>query len=259
MNILLNKNVEFSYAGLFSSGSGMWTHPRREERSFEIIYVTEGKVFMREGNEDYCVAKGQLLLLRPGIEHCGFRESTGVSFYWLHFFLENGELPFEKQFFTSFDHAYLFKELLHYNNLPNVPDYLVNSVLIRILSEMYFQIQNSVDSSDRISEEIYEWIRLNASAGLTVETVAGHFGFSPDHITRLVKKIYGVGAKALINRFLLLRAKELLLNTNKYTKEIAYELGFESDNAFITFFKYHENVYPSYFRNEYCKIHMNNK
>ena len=55
------------------------------------------------------------------------------------------------------------------------------------------------------------------------------------------------------------KAKEMLNTTGKYVKEIAYELGFTDDKAFIGFFKYHEGVYPSAFRSRFYMIHMNNR
>ena len=51
----------------------------------------------------------------------------------------------------------------------------------------------------------------------------------------------------------------MLANTGLYVKEIAYELEFESDKAFIGFFKYHEGLYPGEWRDRYYKIHMNNR
>ena len=119
--------------------------------------------------------------------------------------------------------------------------------------------EKSQRSADGTAEKIYEWIRASATSKLTAEKTAGHFGFSPDHVTRIIKKNYGIGVKALINNFVLSKAKELLANTEKYVKEIAYELEFDNDKAFIGFFKYHEGVFPSEFRDRFYKIHMNRK
>ena len=112
---------------------------------------------------------------------------------------------------------------------------------------------------DGRAEKIYEWIRANTDARLTVERIADHFGYSADHISRICKRHFGVSAKALINRFLLDKAKTLLSNTDKYVKEIGAELNFADDKAFIAYFKYHEKCSPSEFRNRYGKIHMNSK
>ena len=258
MNVLLNNNVIFSYAGLFSTETE-WIHPKRIEKTYEIICVTKGQIYIQEGDCEYLVKQGQLLLLSPNLLHYGTRVTSDVSFYWVHFTANEGELPFDKRFFESFNDMYLFKELLHYNNLPNVPEYAVNSVLIHILAILCHSSEKSVCSYSGIAETILEWIRINADASLSVKSVAEHFSYSPDHINRICKRNCGIGARALINNFLLARAKELLCNTEKYVKEIADELAFPSDKAFIGYFKYHEGCYPSEFRNHFGKTHMNKK
>ena len=258
MNILTNNNIVFSYAGLFSTETE-WIHPKRTEKTYEIICVTKGKVYMREGEHEYLVEQGQVMLLSPNVLHYGTRVTSDVGFYWVHFTVKEGDLPFNKRFFESFNGMYLFKELLHYNNLPSVPEYAVNSVLIHILAVLCHLSEKSVYSYNSIAETLLEWIRINADSSLTVKSVAEHFGYSPDHINRLCKSNCGIGARALINNFLLARAKELLCNTEKYVKEIAAELAFPSDKAFIGYFKYHEGCYPSEFRNCFGKINMNKK
>jgi len=263
MNILNNPNISFSFGGLFQS-NGKWIHPRKTESTYEIIYVAEGEVCMSEDRPDgewkINAKKGELFLLSPDMCHYGTRVSEGVSFYWIHFRVNHGELPFEERFFSKFENAYLFKELLHCNNLPAVPEYLVNAVLLHILSEMCrLSEEQARGDYDGRAEKIYEWIRINTDARLTVGIVAKHFGYSADHISRICKQYFGVSGKTLINRFLLAKAKTMLSNTDKYVKEIAAELNFSDDKAFIAYFKYHENCFPSEFRNRYGKIHMNSK
>ena len=258
MNALMNNNIVFSYAGLFST-EAEWIHPKRIEKTYEIIFVTKGKVYMREGEREYILEQGQVMLLSPNLLHYGTKKTSDVSFYWVHFTVNEGELPFEKRFFESFNDGYLFRELLHYNNLPRVPLYAVNSVLVHILAVLCHLSQKSSYSYNSIAETLHEWIRINADASLTVKAVAEHFGYSSDHINRICKRNFGIGARALINNFLLARAKELLCNTEKYVKEIAAELSFTSDKDFIGYFKYHEGCYPSEFRNRFGKTHMNKR
>ncbi len=147
---------------------------------------------------------------------------------------------------------------MHYVFLPTPQKALVNAILVRILAQLSYA-ESRPESAGKTAEEVYEWLRVNASAGLSAKTAAARFGFSTDHLSRLLKKQYGVGIKSVIDRFVLNRAKELLANTGLYVKEIAYELEFESDKAFIGFFKYHEGLYPGEWRDRYYKIHMNNR
>ncbi len=257
MNILVNKNLEFSYAGLFIS-KGQWCHPTRIEKTYEIIYVTEGEVHMREGENEFILKKGESVILSPYVSHMGTKTTKDVKFYWVHFYLRD-DLPFKKRLFDRFDNPHLFKELLHTNNLPQPPAYLINAILCHILCEYFRMSECTVTEYNATAEKIYEWIRINANGILKVEDVAKQFGFSSDYISRLIKKNYGIGARELINKFVLSRAKDMLCNTDMYIKEIAYNLCFTSDKSFISYFKYHEGCFPSKFRKKYGKLHMNNK
>ena len=257
MNVLLYPDFKFEYAGLFQSTSE-WIHPARVEKTYEIICVTKGEVWMAEGEKEYCVREGQVLLLSPGVMHVGTRPSQGTGFYWVHFHAMRG-VPFAARYFEGFEQTSLFKELLHYNNLPQVPGYLVNAVLLHILSALCLHAEREQARFDEKAEKVREWIRVHASATLTVREVAARFGYSVDHLSRICKKQYGMGAGALIDHFLLSRAKELLCNTDAYVKEIAAELGFATDKAFIGYFKYHEGCFPTAFRARLSKTHMNNK
>lgn len=259
MNILNNPNVDFEFSGLFTS-SDEWIHPDRTEITYEIIYVTAGNVYMfDEKYGELELRPGSLAIFEPSVRHYGSKKSSGVSFYWVHFQIKNGELPFKQRIFEKIESPHLFKELLHYSLFPEMPKYLVNSVLIRILSELCFSADNAQNAGNVWAEKIYEWVRINASAKLSAESTAKHFSFSSDHASRIIKKNYGIGLKQMINRFTLSKAKELLVNTEKYIKEIAYELEFPDDKAFIGFFKYHEGVFPSEFRSRFYKVHMNKK
>lgn len=258
MNTIINANISFCYAGLFISDKE-WIHPDRVEKTYEIIYVTRGEVFMNDGGKEYKITKGQALLLYPQTRHYGSKNTSGVSFYWIHFFNSgNVALP-ERGLYENIENSAIFKELLHFANLPQKPEYAINAVLCHILALMQYERERDANAPERIAEEIYEWARINASATLTAERTAAHFGFCADHLARILKKNFGIGTKELINRFVVAKAKELLCNTGKYIKEIATELEFTSDKAFILFFKYHEDVYPSQFREKFRKVHMNNK
>jgi ribosomal protein L11 methyltransferase len=83
MNILINPNVSFWYAGLFQS-SGQWIHPQKAEQTYEIIYVTEGEVYMceegPEGERQIHAKAGELVLeIDPGTAFgTGTHETTSL-------------------------------------------------------------------------------------------------------------------------------------------------------------------------------------
>ena len=164
MNVLENQHIRFAGAGLFYTDRD-WIHAERVETTFEIIYVVKGEVYLEEDGRDIHIGAGQLALLEPGVCHKGTRITRDVSFYWVHFALLSGELPFQKRFFEWFESKALFKELLHWSNLPAPPDFLINATLIRILSEFCYIEQQEKHGYDPRAEAVKEWIRIHADAG----------------------------------------------------------------------------------------------
>ena len=55
----------------------------------DMIYVTEGTMYVSEDGTDYDINAGELLFLKAGIRHYGVKETqVGTSWYFAHFFLE---------------------------------------------------------------------------------------------------------------------------------------------------------------------------
>jgi AraC family transcriptional activator of pobA len=70
----------------------------------------------------------------------------------------------------------------------------------------------------------------------------------PNHLNHIVKKASGLTAKQTINNRLITEAKYLLTSTTLTVKEIAYDLGFEDPNYFVSFFKKQQHKTPGRYR-----------
>ncbi len=250
-----DRKIEYVYSGLFTTDKE-WIHPRVCEKTHEIIYVTEGEVCLFEGEDRFRLKKGQLIILKPGVFHGGFQKSVGkTSFYWLHFKMEEELL--KSMVTDGFDDASLFREILHFGSMPSCPGYVKDCVLAHILGGIF--MASDTESVTALARNIFEWTRINARAGLEVRDVAEHFGYNSEHISRLIKKSYGISLKAVIDDFIIKKAGDYLLNTTYSIKEISGILGFSEANNFINFYKYHEKISPAKYRNSRSRIHMNNK
>lgn len=247
--------IEFSAIGLFTTNKE-WLHPVKCEKTYEIIYVTEGEVFLYEDDKKIDLKKGELVVLQPFKTHGGYKTSTGkTAFYWLHFTMNRDV----KSTFTlnSFSDSYLFKKLLHYNNIPTASNFIKDSIACHILGEI--KMSDKILNQDSLASNIIEWTRINSSGKLSVKKCAEHFGYNSDYISFLIKKEYKKSLKSIINDYIIKKANEYLLNTSYSIKEISNILEFESPNNFVNYYKYHENISPSKFRNHYYSTHMNNK
>lgn len=251
--ITLN-GIPFEYAngGLFDSESP-WIHPTVTVDTYELILVVSGKVSLREGDREYVLSKGDLLLLEKGAEHGGTAVSDGhTAFYWLHFYADNVEaLGFPKQAKPEFYHAErVMKEILHLQTRSKL---LCELTLAKFLTEL----TEPQERKNKFAYEVAEYIRVHARRALTVQSVAERFGYTPDHLARLLKKEFGADTKTLIVRKRLEYLESLLINTDYSVKEIAEQAGFESENAFVKFFKYHEKTTPTLYRHRFFHLHMN--
>lgn len=234
-----------------------WIHPSRIINSFEIIFVLEGEIFMQEGEKHYIVSKNRFLILDAHIPHKGFKKSVSpVAFYWLHF-KTNLKPPIKfgegKEYY---DVKNLLKKILHMSKTPVYEKEALDAATYLLFSEL---LASAAFTGNSVAYKIAEYIRINATKGITVETAAKYFGYSSDYISKLFKQTFATGIKKYISDERMKCAKDLLLNTNLSVKEIAAEMNFSDENTFIKFFVYHDDISPSKFRNKYFNVHMNNK
>ncbi len=255
-------NCKFSFAniGQFITDKE-WIHPSINQKTHQIIFVVSGDVHIVEQGEDYHLTRGDTLFLEANQTHYGIKYSSGLtSFYWLHFLLNDFScFPNFPKTLSNFQDFQALKELLHYTLTPDCAVFQKDILCANILQKLC-NANTSIDTIPKIAREIFEWVRINASAKLTVAHVAAFFKFSPEYIGRITKKYYDISPKGMINGFVISQANNLLSNTNYSIKEISGMLEFDSPNAFVKFYKYHERVTPTEYKNSFSRtIYNNNK
>ncbi|GFZ33863.1 AraC family transcriptional regulator [Clostridium zeae] len=61
-----------------------WKHFNRTINEYILYIVKSGELYIREGNVEYHLNKGDTLLLEPNIEHRGYKEAS-CHYYYFHF------------------------------------------------------------------------------------------------------------------------------------------------------------------------------
>ena len=107
--------------------------------------------------------------------------------------------------------------------------------------------------------EIREWIRNNSNRAIIADDIANQFGYNKDYLTRLFKAELKVGLKEYITQSRLQAIKTMLLSSEKSLYEIAVESGFSEYKYFLDFFKYHEDIGPTAYRNIYYNTRILDK
>lgn len=253
--------LSYSFCGQFVSDDP-WIHPVRIIDTYEVLMPTQGEVYMQEDGTDYHLMPNDLILLRPGVQHGGTRISTGrTAFFWGHFSagalepfaLKPGlHTPPEPDRLIS-----AFRCLLHVSNAPQYPAYASDAAIASLLAEVSASQAAAQSGASRLAHEAAEWIRINCDSKLSVQEVARHFRYHPDYLCTLMKSAFGKSLKEYLCEARLQRLKTLLLTTDLSVKELAGRMNFDSESQLIHFFKYHEGISPTRYRNQYARTHMN--
>ena len=80
------------------------------------------------------------------------------------------------------------------------------------------------------------------------EEIAGHTGISPDYLTDCFRQELGVTPVAYLNRYRLLRARDLLANTDLKITQSALAVGFTESAHFTRMFQREVGVSPRAYR-----------
>ena len=249
------KYFAYESVGEFRS-AGVWVHPTRAIKSYELILVKEGTVYIKEGETEYVLNSGDMILLSPDIIHGGYRESEmKTSFYWFHFQTDLA-LPFKTASSEeNYDIRHFLKKLLNITNGGCFSQNTADSLGFLIFDEL----SKTKKQGSASVQNIMEYIRINRNKDISVASIAQEFGYNADYVGKLFKKHTNLSLKQYISQKRLEYAKELLFTTSFTIKEIARVIGYENEKLFIKFFIYHEKITPTAYRNLYIHTHLNNK
>jgi YesN/AraC family two-component response regulator len=259
--ILLEENIPFSYEkiGKFEL-KDKWTHPKRVIKSYELIVVLEGTLYISEEDTPYVVKENEAIVLEPGKLHFGTKSVTeSVSFYWLHY--QTNLMPPIKTLSNCemYGIKYLLKKLLHDSNSDGVKQDELDAQTYVIFKELERLCERSKSGDHVLIGLIKEYVRNNANKSIGVADVAKEVGYNKDYVGKLFLKNTGTALKDYIAKKKVAFAENLLMTTDMSVKEISAELGYKEENTFIKFFKYHEKISPKNFKKQFFNTHLNNR
>lgn len=96
-----------------------------------------------------------------------------------------------------------------------------------------------------------EYININFSQHLSIETLSEMFNYSKYHFSRLFKENTGFTIIEHINKRRCEHARLLLRDSAKPVSQICYECGFDTPSYFTKAFKEQYGILPSDFRKKY--------
>lgn len=246
-------SLTFVYMGKFRS-EGAWSHPRRENDTYELFFLTRGEAHLTVGGEKTVLRAGDVFVLPPHVPVEGDLESRDVSFFWVHFYAQNfGLFGFTRRTVHVPAYLSLFCRMGHLSDVGDTAG--AETCLYSFFSE-----QKREDApKNKLFADVSEYVRVHAADGARVSEIGAKFGYSADHLSRLFVSSCGLSLKEYLDRERLRVAEGLLLDTSLSLGEIARRCGFDCATSFFKFFRYHTALSPTDWRSKYYAGHTNRR
>jgi YesN/AraC family two-component response regulator len=125
----------------------------------------------------------------------------------------------------------------------------MNDILMRN-NKSICAVMNSRKKTDPGIEIIERYINNEFCGNINLDVVAGKFGYSPNYLSRMFKKVIGIGFQEYITKLRIERAKRLMADPKKSIRNVAEEVGYSNSSVFIKAFEKHEGISPGKYRNQ---------
>jgi AraC-like DNA-binding protein len=244
---------------IFTPGKG------RIFNEYQLVYITKGSGWFSSQSvkKEQRVTAGTVILLFPGEWHSYEPDSsTGWNEYWVGFRGVHIDNRVKNGFFSKEEPLYhiglssstidLYEDIIRIARKENAGyQQMISSIVLSILGFVYYKNKNGQYADTYIVDKINEardMIKSNVESTLSQEDIAKELGLGYSWYRRMFKEYTGVSPAQYQLQQKLMRAKELLMTTDKNISEIAYSLHFENTCQFSTFFKKKEGITPSEFR-----------
>jgi AraC-like DNA-binding protein len=280
-----NNNLLFPFSFIYRDTKSPQNElPDHIHDYYEIVFVYSGKGTFFIDDHFYDIQKGDVFLIPNDTIHRAMPDMdepvTSTIIFFSPTLLYNILIDDVFSFFNLFEMAKKvgnYKMALPLENQQKMKEQLLTiyqemqksepghkhaSLLIvhQIILDLY---RAHMDNKQHLMEpntygpdwvkEILVYINNNLSQPLSLTELAGQALVSTSHFSRVFKQTTGMGLTVYLNSKRVIKAKELLIETNYSVSYIAEICGFESMTHFHRIFKKYIDITPASFRKAHKK------
>ena len=241
--------------------TGGYRNQRRSFDSFELFYIEEGSVELKNHSRTLTARAGQLVILDCYSPH-SYYSQDGWACYWLHF---DGQVAraFYRRIMEAYD-SFLFDldqyspAFLHLMNIYEcfrlsrpIDEAGISSQITSILNSILRdapKVQKDVPVRESIASTV-AYINEHFRYPISIHDLSQHAAISPFYFTRVFRQETGYTPHQYIINTRLANAKFLLRTTEDSIKDIAIQTGWNSESTFCTAFRKSTGTTPTDYRN----------
>jgi AraC-like DNA-binding protein len=267
----VSDTLEALNAGLFVS-PGFGTHPERVLDSYELMFVTQGRLDMFEENRSFALLRNQTLLLCPGLHHGGLLPyAPDVNFYWVHFRMRDPRaahpcvgVPKVATILNPDALTELFCRFIS-DQESGILDSLSAAQLVSLMLCALGGEAGRPPAADAsrvepaaLSQRVQGYIDEHFLSAISTSSIAAALGYNPDYLERVFRGRTRMSILDALHQRRIGRARELLHSeAGKNINEIAFQCGYTDPGYFRRMFKRLTGLTPREFRTLYARTHIN--
>ncbi|WP_342435811.1 AraC family transcriptional regulator [Paenibacillus sp. FSL L8-0436] len=261
-----------------------WQYPVHTHPMFEINVVLQGRQQMTVGGRAYVQESGDILFIRPGVQHSSLGADSGneMTYFCLHFDID--DLILRRSLMTM-DTVSLSGSSPELRSIRSALDIIISRVILSEASDSQLNRLMILNASLQLFTALSGWVLAempvvsgsalpgvtentvalaNAIEGLLqesvftaeatgsrgdgIEGIAGQLGYSPNHCNRAFRQIYGMSPRQYLSDLIIRHAKLLLLDNSLSVEAIAHRLGYRDVSHFSKQFKRWTGLPPMGYR-----------
>jgi Transcriptional regulator containing an amidase domain and an AraC-type DNA-binding HTH domain len=234
---------------------------------YQLIYISEGKgEFVSSNRKKIAVNEGVFILLFPGEWH-NYNPDKNIGWceYWIGFKGENIDNRLKNKFFKKEDPILnvglnedivaLYKKAIEIADQQETGFMQMLAGITNLLlgyayagkKQFSFDDMNIVNKINKAKMLMLE----NLEKNLMPEEIAESVNMSYSWFRKLFKQYTGISPAYYMQELKIKKSKDLLINTTLTSKEIAFELGFETPYYFCLVFKKKIGLTPIEYRKQF--------
>nr|WP_321450672.1 AraC family transcriptional regulator [uncultured Carboxylicivirga sp.] len=239
---------------------------------YQINYITEGRGTLENDRGKFAVKPGSLMIIRKGewhryrpVKSSGWQEHyIGFDGTLAHHFLQKNQVLQGQSVIDCGDHEDIIDTYfrifeLAQNEAPG-NHHIASGFIIKLLGYIVARQKHRTFAGTQIEKLIQEarfHMRKNIEKEIDLEKLAQDNCIGYSYFRKMFKKYTGISPHQYYLDLKLMRAKEMILTTDKSIKEISYDLGFQSIHYFSRLFKKKVGQNPSEIRSTVKKTEVN--
>ena len=230
---------------------------------YNLIFVRRGKVMWVIDDHEFPLVPGDLVLVRPSVPHHAFSRTRRMTLGSIHVevTLPGGQDVFDLLIPPTFRHVRAGTRLDQYlggaidewdrgdesQTLLMMPGWarLIVLELLRHDADLGVLGQRPIDP---LVSEVLDELNKHLNRSTSLDELARHSGYSPQHLNRLFRKVLGVTPLQYLMRMRMERAAASLAQGRLTIRAVARSLGFDDPYYFSRLFRQHFGRSPAHYR-----------